>query len=124
MDQGIGRLIDECKDLEPEMYRLLLLQLSFYPISMIQKVTKKISRKRLAELKKEAIQLGGWDEVINKYNVRKKNQDNKLSELAEYLEEKEFKIEKFKPQLSEAQFRWLKLNKKIIIEHLKGIELI
>jgi len=123
MNQEIGKLIDECKRLEPEIYRLLLTQLSFYPLWMIRKVIR-ISEKRVAELIEEGKKLGGSAEVEKKCNEALEEYNTILSELAGLLEEKEFKIGEFKGELREAQFRWLKLKRIEIKKHLKGIEII
>ena len=68
-------------------------------------------------------QLGGWDRVRIEYVHQERALKERLSDLAEILEEKGFEIERFKPELSEEQFSWLLSQKGTIKRHLKGIEI-
>jgi hypothetical protein len=57
------------------------------------------------------------------YGLAIKELENKLANLAEFLEEEEFGMDKFRSGLSEGQFHWLVSHKKEIKKHLRGIEL-
>jgi hypothetical protein len=123
MNQEIGNLIDECKKLEPEIHRLLLIQLSFYPPWMIRKV-KRISKEKLTDLRREGGNLGGLHETERKCDDALDQYNKILSQLAAFLEETGFEIKQFRNQLSGPQFRWLSSKRIEIKQHLKGIDII
>jgi len=124
LGQEIKELIHSCMNLQSNRIRLSAILISFLPPSMIAKDLKmEIPKETLVELREEGEQLGGWEEVINKEHLIEKDLDNKLSELAEYLEEKE-PLEKIKAQLCEDQYSWLISHISEIKNHLRGIKII
>jgi hypothetical protein len=116
----LSALVGTVMRLESEMIHVLRLFVSLIPPS--QKRQLKIPEiPNQSELKEEAKKIGGnvlWD----KFNKIKEEYDNKSSELAEYLEEKEFEIDAFENQLSESQILWIRSHLVEIKARLKGIE--
>jgi len=116
-------LINECESLESESFRLAMFLLAWLSPSDLDKLKSiEIPREKIPELREESKKLGGFDYIKNKYDQIRKEIDNKLSELAEYLEKKEFEIDELEDQLSEGQFLWLQKHEAEIKKHLKGIE--
>lgn len=124
MTQKIRNLIDECIDLESSLghFTLMILTLSF-PLSEIEKWLGEIPQEMLTKLKNECADLGGLSTVRERVKACNKNYRNKLSELAECLENEEFQIGRFRLGLNDKQLSWLKSHVKKIKEELKGIEI-
>lgn len=131
----IERLVDECIILEREKNRLLWAiialsdQTAWIILSnpLLSKALGKefgleISKEKIAELRGEY--KGGIDEASQRFQSVRENYDQKLSELAEIMEEEEFELNTFESELSQDQFLWLSSRVRELKEHLKGIEIL
>jgi hypothetical protein len=124
MTQEIGNLIDECMDLESSLGHLALMILTLrFPLSEVESSLGEIPQEMLTKLKNECMDIGGWSVVKERFKTCNEDYRNKLSELAECLENEEFEIEGLRFGLNEKQFSWLKSHVKRIKEQLKGIEI-
>jgi hypothetical protein len=68
--------------------------------------TYKIQRELLDDVK----EMGGVDEVIKKYRLADEAYENKLSVLADNLDEQGFNITELESQISSEEFLWLTSN--------------
>ncbi len=122
---GIAELINECIQLGTEVASYLAMALSTLPPSSLRKVMDiAIPEERRSELRQACHKSGGVAEVMKKYEERNKDYVRKLSQLADYLEEEGFDLEKFKEQLTDEQFTWLQSHRKNIKRTLQGIEIL
>ena len=124
MSQEIGSLIDQCMDFESSIghFALMILTLNF-PLSEVERLVGEIPQELVTKLKNECAEMGGLSAMRERSKGCKENYRNKLSELAECLENEEFQAEKFRLGLNEKQFSWLKSHISKIKEELKGIEI-
>ncbi len=122
MNQEIAALIDECIRLQNELSLLtpifLLLDSSRSPNGTATDKVTSLNRKRFKEKWK---QLGGWERIKREYIRQERELSQKLSDLAELLEEEGFDVERFRPGLSQGQFLWLHSEKGSIKKHLTGV---
>jgi len=124
LDQEIRDLIEESIQLQQELGLLTPIMLFLNPSwNSGEAGAEKVSTKGRLRFRERWKQLGGWDRVRIEYVHQERTLKEKLSDLAEMLEEKGFEIERFKPELSEAQFSWLLSQIGTIKRHLRGIEL-
>lgn len=122
MNQSIGELVNECVQLQDEIALLTPVILSLSPTLNMEKIAAggipKASREKFRERFERLL---GLEKVKAEYTRHIRQLDVKLSDLAERLEEENFKIEKLRSQLSEDQLSWLLSHKKDLKKHLKGI---
>jgi hypothetical protein len=124
MDQEMRDLIEECIQLQQELGLLTPIMLFLNPSWNLREAgIEKVSTKGWLRFRERWKRLGGWDRVRREYVHQERTLKEKLSDLAEMLEEKGFEIERLKPELSEEQFSWLLSQKGTIKRHLKGIEI-
>jgi hypothetical protein len=124
MDQNIGKLINECVELQHEIGLLTPIILSLSPSLNMEKITaKEISKTSRYKFKEKFERLLGAEKVKAEYARSVKELSLKLSDLAERLEEEGFEIERLRSHLDEDQYAWLRSYKKDLKKHLKGIEL-
>lgn len=93
------------------------------PRSEVERLLGEIPKETVAQLRNECADIGGWTVVQERKNTSNETYRNKLSELAEWLENEEFEVERFQQRLNEKQRSWLKSHVKQIKEQLKGIEI-
>jgi hypothetical protein len=123
MDQRIGKLINECVQLQDEVGLLTLTILSLSPSPNMENWgAKEISKANRQRFKEKFERLLGLDEVKAEYARKLRELTLKLSDLAERLDEEGFEIEKLRSRLSEDQFSWLLAHKMDLKKYLKGIE--
>jgi hypothetical protein len=122
MNQEIVALIDECVQLQNELGLLtpilLLLDPSWRPNGTATDRVTSLNRKRFME---KWEQLGGLKRIKKEYYLQERELSQKLSDLAELLEEEGFDIEGFRSGLSQEQFVWLDSEKGTIKKHLRGV---
>ncbi len=108
MNQEIAALIDECVQLQNELGLLtpiiLLLEPSWNPNRTVTDQVTPLTRRRFKEKWK---QLSGWEKIEREYIRQERELSQKLSDLAELLEEEGFDVERFRFGLSQEQFFWL-----------------
>jgi len=111
MDQWIRELIMGCMRLEGERKRFLILMALTNPShEMNRYFDKNTLREGQVIAKEELKKLGGLDEAMLKYSLVNRNYVDKFSELAEFLDKEDGfdDVERYKVQLSEEQFLWVK----------------
>jgi hypothetical protein len=122
MNQESVALIDECVQLQNELGLLtpilLLLDPSWRPNGTATDRVTSLNRKRFME---KWEQLGGLERIKKEYYLQEKELSQKLSDLAELLDEEGFDIEGFRSGLSQEQFVWLHSEKGTIKKHLRGV---
>ena len=122
MNQEIAALIDECGQLQNELSLLIPiiphLDPSWNPNRTATNKITSLSRRRFKEKWK---QLGGWERIKREYVRQERELSQKLSDLAEFLEEEGFDVERFRFGLSKKQFFWLHSEKGTIKKHLRGV---
>jgi hypothetical protein len=124
MNQEMRDLIEECIQLQQELGLLTPIMLFLNPSWNLREAgIEKVPTKERLRFRERWKQLGGWDRVRIEFVHQESALKEKLSDLAEMLEEKGFEIERFKPELSEEQFSWLLSHKGTIKRHLRGIEI-
>ena len=121
MDQWIRELVTECMRLEGERKQFLIFMALTNPSDeMVRYFDKNTLREGKFIAKEELKTLGGLDEAMVKYSLVNRNYVFKFSELAEFLDKEDGfdDIERYRVQLSEEQFRWLKSHIKEIKKYL------
>ena len=97
--KSMRKMINECKILDDEVSKFIfLVRILFGRSDFFKKLRKELPKGTMAEFIEEFDKLGSLTEVAEKYDKCTKALDNKLSELADfldeegYLDEKEFNI--------------------------------
>ena len=127
MNGQLSDLIYECMKMKDQLNEVLSILIAMMPPWFIKqhfKAESPIPEEEQKELKEKGRNLGGWGEVSKKYDSMKKYFDEKVSILAEILEEEDFVIERFQTDLNEEQLSWLNSHIREIKQRLKGIEVI
>jgi len=73
-----------------------------------------------SELREDVEKMGGVDEVVRKHRLADEAYADKLSELAENLDEQDFNIAEIESKVSSEEFSWLKSHIGKIKIALKG----
>ena len=122
MDQRIGQIIDECVRLENELRLLTPLLFYMNPSWNIRKLNApEISDEGWQRVKTTMKKLGNADKVENHYVLQERELRERLSALADLMDDDDFDINLWKPQLTRDQFAWLASQKSQIKQHLQGI---
>jgi len=122
MNERIAALIDDCIELQNELGLLtpiiLHLDPSWSPNRTATDQVTSLNQRRFMEKWK---QLGGWERIKGEYVRQGRELSQKLSDLAELLEEEGFDLERFSFGLSQNQLFWLHSEKGTIKKHLRGV---
>ncbi len=119
MEQVISKLITDCVALEKEKKGFGIL-LALNQREITKYVEKETLRQARIMANEEIENLGGINEVDTKYSKASKGYVEKFSALAAFLDEEEGfdDVERFRAQLSEEQFSWLKSHVREIKNYL------
>jgi hypothetical protein len=120
MEQSIAGLLKECIRLESEWKTFTAMLILLDPPSEVRKYFGGEMFKIQSELKDDVKKMGGVDEVVRKHRLTDEGYAERLSQLAENLDEVDFNIAEFESQVSAEQFSWLKSHIGKIKIALKG----
>jgi len=120
MEQSIPELLKECMQLESKSKTLIAMLILLDPPPEVRKYFGGEMFKIQSELREDVEKMGGRDEVLKKHRLADEAYADKLSELAENLDEQDFNIAEIESKLSSEEFSWLKSHIAKIKIALKG----
>jgi len=120
MEQSIAELLKECMRLESESKPLTAMLILLDPPPEVRKYFGGEMFKIQSELREDVEKMGGVDEVVRKHRLADEAYADKLSELAENLDEQDFNIAEIESKVSSEEFLWLKSHIGKIKIALKG----
>jgi len=120
MEQSIAELLKECMQLESESKTLIAMLIFLDPPPDVRKYFGGEIFKIQSEVGEDVEKIGGRDEVVRKHRLVDEAYADKLSELAENLDEQDFNIAEIESKLSSEESSWLKSHIGKIKIALKG----
>ena len=105
----IEELVGRCMRFENEMARMITIGIAYCsPSEVRKKMGIEIPSDKRSKLKQEGDRLGGFNKVIKKHSSISEEYDNCLLQMARLLEEDGFDVKRFKSNLNESQYSWLR----------------